>query len=37
MVDGGMVLTREEKWKEMKPARIFRADEVVTISKDREI
>jgi hypothetical protein len=35
MVDGGMLLTREEKWKEMKLARIFKADEVVTISKDR--
>lgn len=35
MVDGGMLLTREEKWKEMKLARIFKADEVVNISKDR--
>lgn len=35
MVDGGMLLTREEKWKEMKLARIFKADEVVPISKDR--
>ena len=35
MVDGGMVLTREEKWKEMKLARIFKADEVVTLSKNR--
>jgi len=35
MVDGGMVLTREEKWKEMKLARIFKADEVIKISKDR--
>ena len=35
MVDGGMVLTREEKWKELKLARIFKADEVVKLSKDR--
>jgi len=35
MVDGGMVLTREEKWKEMKLARIFKADEIVKVSKDR--
>ena len=35
MVDGGMVLTREEKWKEMKLARIFKADGVVKLSKGR--
>jgi len=35
MVDGGMLLTREEKWKEMKLARIFKTDEAVEISKDR--
>ena len=35
MVDGGMVLTREEKWKEMKLCRIFQASDNVTISKER--
>jgi hypothetical protein len=35
MVDGGMVLTGEEKWKEMKLARIFKADEMVKLSKNR--
>ena len=35
MVDGGMLLTREEKWKEMKLGRIFKTDEAVEISKGR--
>ena len=35
MVDGGMVLTREEKWKEMKLARVFKAQDVVQVSKGR--
>lgn len=35
MLDGGMLLTREEKWKEMKLARLFDRSEVVNISKDR--
>lgn len=35
MPDGGMILTREEKWKEMKLARIFAADQCVSVSKSR--
>lgn len=35
MVDGGMVLTREDKWKEMKLARVFKAEGMVRVSKDR--
>jgi len=35
MLDGGMLLTREEKWKEMKLARIFDATEIVSINKNR--
>lgn len=35
MLDGGMLLTREEKWKEMKLARLFDRCESVNISKDR--
>lgn len=35
MLDGGMVLTREEKWKEMKLARFFNAEQAITVSKDR--
>jgi len=35
MLDGGMVLTREEKWKEMKLARIFDVRDKSPISKDR--
>ncbi len=35
MLDGGMLLTREEKWKEMKLARIFDAREVATVNKNR--
>ena len=36
MLDGGMLLTREEKWKEMKLARIFKTSEAVEVSKDRK-
>ena len=35
MLDGGMVLTREEKWKEMKLGRIFEENQNITISKGR--
>lgn len=35
MLDGGMVLTREEKWKEMKLARIFDKRDCTSISKER--
>lgn len=35
MVDGGMLLTREEKWKEMKLARIFKDSELIAVSKKR--
>ena len=35
MLDGGMVLTREEKWKEMKLARLFDSSQAIDISKDR--
>lgn len=35
MPDGGMVLTREEKWKEIKMVRIFAEDQQVSVSKDR--
>jgi hypothetical protein len=35
MLDGGMIFTREEKWKEMKVARFFDKQNHVTISKDR--
>jgi hypothetical protein len=35
MPDGGMVLTREEKWKEMKMIRIFAQQQCVSVSKDR--
>lgn len=35
MPDGGMILTREEKWKEMKLARIFSEKESISISKHR--
>lgn len=35
MLDGGMLLTREEKWKEMKLARIFNATEIISINKNR--
>lgn len=35
MVDGGMVLTREEKWKEMKLARIFDQRQHISLNKSR--
>jgi hypothetical protein len=35
MVDGGMFLTREEGWKEVKLGRIFSSKNVVTISDNR--
>jgi hypothetical protein len=35
MVDGGMVLTREEKWKEMKLCRIFQDSDQIQINKGR--
>jgi hypothetical protein len=35
MVDGSMLLTREEKWKEIKLGRIFTSGSMGTISKDR--
>ena len=35
MMDGGMLLTREEGWKEVKLCRIFSAKARVTISKNR--
>lgn len=35
MPDGGMILTREEKWKEMKLARIFSEQERAAINKKR--
>ena len=35
MLDGGMLLTREEKWKEMKLARIFDVRKKIPISKNR--
>jgi hypothetical protein len=35
MVDGNMLLTREEKWKEMKVGRIFRPQDSVELSPKR--
>lgn len=35
MLDGGMIFTREEKWKEMKVARFFDKQDHVNINKDR--
>ena len=35
MVDGAMFLTREEKWKEIKLARLFKASDNIEISNDR--
>lgn len=35
MLDGSMLLTREEKWKEIKLARIFSAEQKVSVSKGR--
>lgn len=36
MLDGGMILTREESWKEMKLCRIFCEKEMVQVNKDRK-
>jgi hypothetical protein len=33
MVDGSMLLTREEKWKEIKLGRIFAAEDIVKVSQ----
>lgn len=35
MVDGGMFLTREQGWKEVKSGRIFAATDTINISKNR--
>jgi hypothetical protein len=35
MLDGSMLLTREEKWREIKLGRIFTSGSMVTVSKDR--
>jgi hypothetical protein len=35
MMDGSMVFTREESWKENKLARIFNSDKNVSVNKDR--
>ena len=35
MLDGSMLLTREEKWKEIKLGRIFTSDSMTQTSKDR--
>ena len=35
MVDGAMFLTREEKWKEIKLARLFKASDNIEISNNR--
>ena len=35
MMDGSMIYTREEKWKEMKLARLFHESQNVEIQKDR--
>lgn len=37
MVDGSMLLTREEKWKEIKLGRIFKAEDTIEINKDRKM
>jgi hypothetical protein len=37
MMDGTMILTREDQWKEVKLGRVFSASDNVTISKDRGI
>lgn len=34
-VDGGMVLTREEKWQEVKVGRVFKQSDIVKESKNR--
>lgn len=35
MVDGSMLLTREEKWKEIKVGRVFGGNSLVEVSKNR--
>jgi hypothetical protein len=35
MMDGSMVFTREESWKENKLARLFNSDKNITVNKDR--
>ena len=35
MTDGSMVFTREEKWKEIKLGRVFKADENIPITESR--
>jgi len=35
MVDGSMVFTKEEKWKEIKLGRVFKGSDNIPISKDR--
>lgn len=35
MLDGGMIFTREEKWKEMKVARFFDRQDHVNVSRER--
>lgn len=37
MVDGSMLLTREEKWKEIKVGRVFGGHSLVDISKNRSL
>jgi hypothetical protein len=37
MLDGSMLLTREEKWKEIKLGRIFKAEDNIAIKKRRGI
>lgn len=37
MTDGAMFLTREESWKEVKMARIFKSEDNVQINNDRKI
>ncbi len=37
MVDGSMLLTREEQWKEIKLGRVFTSSSMTTLSKDRGI
>ena len=34
-IDGSMLLTREEKWKEIKLGRVYKNNDIVNISKDR--
>jgi len=34
-IDGSMLLTREEKWKEIKLARIYKDNDIININKER--